>query len=556
MEARMSDGQDGQGDQGGRDDNGSEELRNRLAAIVTSSDDAIISKSLDGVIQTWNRGAEQIFGYLAEEAVGRPITIIIPQDRLDEEMNILRRVRGGARIDHFQTVRRTKDGQLLDISLTVSPVRNAAGEIIGASKCARDITKQKHAETALRRAQEDREHLLLAERSARSEAERLGRLKDEFLATLSHELRTPLNTILGWATLLRRLPSLGPDYARGLETIERNARAQAQIIGDLLEMSRIVSGKVQLDVQSVNLNEIVGAALDVIQPSVEAKKLCVRAMLDADRGRIRGDFNRLQQVFWNLLTNAVKFTPPKGHINVSLARVDSHVEVAIEDSGVGIEPEFLPFVFDRFRQADSSTTRSHGGLGLGLSIVKHLVELHGGSVRVKSAGKDQGSTFFVTLPIAATQGETGGRTEPALEDIDIATLDLPNLADARVLVVDDEPDARFLVTRIIEEAGGRARSADSAAAALALIAAEPFDLLVSDVGMPGTDGFQLIRTIRKLERPEIANLPAIALTAYARADDRKRALLMGYQAHLAKPIDPRELVAAIASLLRVTVRPD
>jgi len=307
-------------------------------------------------------------------------------------------------------------------------------------------------------------------------------------------------------------------------------------------------------VQSVSLNEIVRAALDVIQPSVEAKRLDVRTNLDGELGRIRGDFNRLQQVFWNLLTNAVKFTPPKGCIEVSLARVNSHVEVAIEDSGIGIEPAFLPYVFDRFRQADSSTTRNHGGLGLGLSIVKQLVELHGGSVLVKSAGKGQGSTFVVMLPVAAVHIETEGRTEPDLAEIDLATLDLPNLAGARVLVVDDEFDARYLVSRIIDEAGGRTRSAESADAALALLAAETFDIMVSDVGMPGTDGFQLIRAIRQGDRPEIAKLPAIALTAYARADDRKRALWMGFQAHLAKPIDPRELVAAIASLLNVTAR--
>jgi PAS domain S-box-containing protein len=530
----------------------SDELRNRLAAIVQSSDDAIISKSLDGIIQTWNRGAEQIFGYLAEEAIGQSITLIIPSNRIEEEMGILARLRKGERIDHFQTVRRRKDGALIDISLTVSPIRSASGVIIGASKCAREITAQKRAEAALHRAEAEREELLAAERHARGEAERMGRLKDEFLATLSHELRTPLNTILGWSTLLRRMKPGSADYSKGLETIERNARAQSQIIGDLLEMSRIISGKVQLDVQPVNLNEIIEASLDVIRPSVEAKKIRVRTVLDAKVGRIRGDYNRLQQVLWNLLTNAVKFTPSHGRIDVVMERVNSHVEISVEDSGVGIKPEFLPFVFDRFRQADASTTRTHGGLGLGLSIVKHLLELHGGTARVKSPGEGKGSTFIVTLPISAIHNSEEALPErSSLEDIDVGAVELPQLRGARTLVVDDEADARYLIARIIEEAGGAAVIASSAEDALHRLGTEPVDILISDIGMPQMDGYQLIQRVRKLDQPRLAKIAAIALTAYARADDRQRALLMGYQMHLAKPVDPRELIAGIASLLNI-----
>jgi PAS domain S-box-containing protein len=537
----VADGKDGQ-----------EELQNRLAAIVASSDDAIISKSLDGVIQTWNRGAEQMFGYLAEEAIGQAITLIIPSNRSDEEVGILQRLRREERIDHFQTVRQRKDGTLLDISLTVSPIHNASGEIIGASKCARDITAQKRAEAALQRAELEREQLLAAERAARADAERLGRMKDEFLATLSHELRTPLNTILGWSTLLRRLKRDSPDYTKGLETIERNARAQAQIIGDLLEMSRIISGKTQLDIQSINLNEIIEASLDVIRPSVEAKKIRVRTVLDAKVGRIRGDYNRLQQVLWNLLTNAVKFTPANGRIDVVLERVNSHMEVSVEDSGIGIKPEFLPFVFDRFRQADPSTTRSHGGLGLGLSIVKHLVELHGGSVRVKSPGEGRGSTFIVALPISVIRiDEEASLERTSFDAIDLSTVALPQLAGTRALVVDDEPDARYLIARIIEESGGSAVTASGAEEALQCLGAEAIDIVISDIGMPQVDGYHLIQKIRKLEQPALAKTVAIALTAYARADDRQRALLMGYQMHLAKPVDPRELIAGIASLLNI-----
>jgi signal transduction histidine kinase len=274
--------------------------------------------------------------------------------------------------------------------------------------------------TEFRQAAAEREHLLNSERAARAEAERLGRMKDEFLATLSHELRTPLNAVLGWATLLRRIEPGSIDHAKGLDTIERNARAQAQIIEDLLDMSRIISGKVQLDVQSVNLHDVISAAVDAVRPAAEARGLRLRTVLDAKLSPIRGDANRLQQVLWNLLTNAVKFTAPGGRVDVVLERVNSHVEISVEDSGIGIKPEFLAFVFDRFRQADASTTRRHGGLGLGLSIVKHLVELHGGSVRVKSAGENQGATFIVALPISAVRAGDAERHErPSFAEVDL-----------------------------------------------------------------------------------------------------------------------------------------
>jgi PAS domain S-box-containing protein len=648
-----------------------EVARNRLAAIVENSDDAIISKTLEGIIVTWNQGAQRIFGYSAEEVIGRPITILIPADHENEEPAILERLRRGERVDHYQTVRQRKDGTLLDVSLTISPVRDATGVIVGASKIARDITFQKSAERALqasdsrfrllansapvliwlgdrtkgctwfnetwlaftgrapeqelgfgwtenvhpddlsgllsayteafeanksfryeyricranrewrwltqtavplfesasgalsgyvgscvditdfRRVETEKEQLLGAERAARSEAERLGHLKDEFLATLSHELRTPLNAILGWATLLRRVPIGSADHARGLDTIERNARVQSQIIGDLLDMSRIISGKVQLDVQPVDLQEVISAAVDAVRPSADAKNLRLHVMLDAKAGRMRGDPSRLQQVFWNLLTNAVKFTPSKGRIDVVLERVNSHVEISVADSGVGIKPEFLAFVFDRFRQADASTTRRYGGLGLGLSIVKHLAELHGGSVRVKSAGEGQGSTFIVALPISVMRDaeSTSSTVRPTFAEVDVAAVELPSLAGVTALVVDDEPDARILMNRLIEERGGRALMAASVPEALQILENGGIDILVSDIGIPEVDGYQLIRKIRAQEGQ--THLMAIALTAYARHQDRQRALLAGYQMHLAKPVDPRELIAGIASLLNI-----
>ena len=651
----------------------SEEIRSLLAEVVASSDDAIITKTLDGIITSWNRGAQHMFGYTADEVIGQPVTLLIPPEHLDEEPDILQRLRRGIRIEHYETIRRRKDGSLLNVSLSVSPVRDTSGKIVGASKIARDITHQKREAEAIRasevrfrlmadcapvliwmadtsksctwfnkawldfssRAMEqeigfgwvqnihpddldrflqtysahfdartgfkaeyrfrrrdgewrwvinnavplheapdgafsgyigscvditefrqaatDREQLLVSERAARSEAERLGRMKDEFLATLSHELRTPLNAILGWATLLRRVQVGSDDYLKGLETIERNARVQTQIIADLLDMSRIISGKVQLDVQPVDLHEVLSAALDSVRPSADAKQLRVRATLDAKAGRIRGDANRLQQVFWNLLTNAVKFTPAAGHIDVVLERVNSHVEISVEDSGIGIKPEFLAFVFDRFRQADASITRRHGGLGLGLSIVKHLVELHGGTVRVKSPGENQGSTFIIALPISVVRRTDSGRYErPGLSDVDL--FGLPSLAGVTVLIVDDEPDARLLVSRIVEERGARAVMAQTGEEALRILNEGAVNILVSDIGMPDYDGYKFIQQIRMCEPKAVRNIPAIALTAYARAEDRQRALLAGYQMHLAKPVEPRELVAGIASLLNVPYR--
>jgi PAS domain S-box-containing protein len=405
--------------------------------------------------------------------------------------------------------------------------------------------------TEMRNAASERESLLEAERAARADAERLGRLKDEFLATLSHELRTPLNAVLGWTTLLRRLPPGGPDHTKGLETIERNARAQAQIIDDLLDMSRIISGKVQLDVQAVNLRDVVEAAIDGVRPLVDAKRLRLRATLDAKIGAVRGDAGRLQQVMWNLLTNAAKFTPPDGRINVVLERVNSHVEISVEDSGIGIKPEFLAFVFDRFRQADASTTRRHGGLGLGLAIVKHLVELHGGSVRVKSPGEGQGASFIVALPVSSVRtGESGRHERPSFDEVDLFSLELPGLEGTVALVVDDEADARVLVGRLMEERQGQAVLAGSADEAFDILGRQHIDILISDVGMPGVDGYELIRRIRAADA-RWARVPAIALTAYARAEDRQRALLAGFQMHLSKPVEPRELIAGIASLVNL-----
>jgi CheY-like chemotaxis protein/nitrogen-specific signal transduction histidine kinase len=396
----------------------------------------------------------------------------------------------------------------------------------------------------------ERERLLESERAARSEAERLGHLKDEFLATLSHELRTPLNAIQGWSDLLRRSNLSEQDRERGLETIDRNARVQAQIINDLLDMSRIVSGKTHLEVQPVNLHEVIHNAIEAVRPSANAKRIRIHTMLDASIGLTRGDPGRLQQVLWNLLTNAVKFTPAGGRVHVVLERVNSHVEILVEDTGIGIKPDFLPFVFDRFRQADPSTTRRYGGLGLGLSIVKNLVELHGGSVRVKSPGENQGSTFIVALPVPIVRSVDRMGMHADEHDRFV----LPALNGHDILIVDDEPDARALVGRILEERGARVTLVASAMEALDALRSQPIDLIVSDIGMADVDGYEFIRRVRAEGAPPGKRIPAIAVTAYARAEERQRSLLAGYQMHISKPIEARELIAGIASLLDIAGR--
>lgn len=713
-----------------------ERARAHLAALVASSEDAIVSKTLDGIITSWNAAAERLFGHTAAEMLGESILRIIPEELHHEETEILAKLRMGQRISRYETVRLHKDGRRIEVSLTVSPVRDATGRIVGAAKIAHDITNRRRAERALKEEAEaletlnrvgqavaaqldlerivqivtdaateltgaqfgaffynvtsesnesywlyalsgapreafaqfpmprntevfgptfhgqgvvrsddirkdprygknepyhgmppghlpvtsylavpvtthtgtvmgglffghplpgvfteraerlalgiaaqasiamthanmfrtlrereaqlkqianEREQILESERTARSEAERLSHMKDEFLATLSHELRTPLNAIQGWATLLRQREVSREDRERGLETIERNVRAQAQIVNDLLDMSRIISGKIHLEVQPLHLHEVVNNSIEAVRQSASAKGVRIQAMLDSSIGLVRGDPNRLQQVLWNLLSNAVKFTPRGGRIQVILERVNSHVEIVIEDTGIGIRADFLPYVFDRFRQADPTTTRRFGGLGLGLSIVKNLVELHGGSVRVKSAGENQGSTFVVALPVSHVRSEDTARVQrpPVVAD-PLEAIELPRLDGVRVLIVDDEPDGRALIARILEGRGADPISAPSAEEALALLTRERVDILLSDIGMPDMDGYELMRRVRLLDGARVNPIPAIAVTAYARPEDRQRSLLAGYHMHLSKPIEARELVAGIASLLRLT----
>jgi PAS domain S-box-containing protein len=418
-----------------------------------------------------------------------------------------------------------------------------------------DITDRKHAE-------EQRLAVLAAERAARAEAERAGQMKDEFLATLGHELRTPLNAIVGWAQILKSNPSNEVDVIEGIEVIERNARAQTQIIEDLLDMSRIISGKVRLDVRRVDLPAVIEAAVETVRHAADAKGVRLQTVLDSMTDGVQGDANRLQQIFWNLISNAVKFSPRGARVQIVLERVASHVEVRVLDTGEGIAAEFLPHVFERFRQADSSTTRRHGGLGLGLAIVKQLVELHGGSVTATSAGVGKGATFTVMLPISAVgagrapeevSAEGRWRVEEPVTWAPEDRRPLVALGGLKVLVVDDEPDARAVVRRLLEDCEATVVTAGSAAEAFEAFRQDRPQVLVSDIGMPGEDGLALVSRIRKLEASEGGQVPAIALTAYARSQDRAQALSAGFQSHIVKPVDPNELIATVANLAGVRV---
>jgi PAS domain S-box-containing protein len=463
------------------------------------------------------------------------------------------------------------DGHLPVRSYLAVPVVSRSGEVIGglffghsrpgvftervervllgiAAQASVAVDNARLFETAHKAAQE-REALLESERHARTEAERASAMKDEFLATLSHELRTPLTAILGWAQALRVGKSSEAEMRQGLETIERNARMQTQLIEDLLDMSRITSGKLRLDIQPVDPMQFIEAAIEAVRPAAEAKSIRLQRVLDPGAGPVSGDPSRLQQVVWNLLSNAIKFTPKGGKVQVVLQRVNSQVEIGVTDTGIGIEPQFLPYVFDRFRQADASTTRSVGGLGLGLAIVKQLVDMHGGCVSVASAGPNRGATFTVLLPLAAVHRSSDAvRTHPKGLSYDSFDLRCPDLSGITVLVVDDAEDSRVLVQRLLEECHARVLTAASGAEGLRLIDSVHPDVLVSDIGMPDMDGYQFLRAVRALGPDRGGHLPAVALTAFARLEDRTRALRAGYLAHLAKPIEAAELMATLASI--------
>jgi PAS domain S-box-containing protein len=447
------------------------------------------------------------------------------------------------------TVAGGKESEQMQQSVRISPLTHD-GRVIGTLTIIDDVTERVAREAELQAQLEARSQLLAREKSAREEAEEANRLKDEFLATISHELRTPLTAIIGWSNMLRDGKLEEPLSMRAVETIYRNAQAQNQLIADLLDVSRIISGKLRLDVRRISLPPIVEAALDAVRPAAEAKGIRLHSLIDPQTGPISGDADRLQQIIWNLLTNAIKFTPKGGRVQVKLERVDSHVEITVSDSGLGISPKFLPYVFDRFRQADAATTRVHGGLGLGLSIVRQLTELHGGMARVESEGEGKGATFVITLPFIAVKSAQvePEHINPTAGD-NIAALDyLPSLEGVRVLVVDDEQDTRELLRAMLEKCGSEVTTASSAPEALDVIERVRPDVLVSDLGMPGEDGYSLIAKVRALPAERGGRTPAAALTAYARVEDRLHVLRSGFQLHLPKPVEPMELATVVANL--------
>ena len=438
-----------------------------------------------------------------------------------------------------------RDGHVIWVEAHSQVVLDDHGQPAGMRGVTLDISERKQLER-------ERAELLQRERAARSDAVAANRLKDDFLATLSHELRTPLNAILGYIRMLRRGVFDEARREHALQVVERNASTLTQMVEDVLDVSRIVAGKIRLNVQPVDVARVLEEAIATVKPAADARGVTLEAVLDSGAGPVAGDPERLQQVLWNLLSNAVKFTPREGRVQIRLERVHSHVEIVVSDTGVGIPPEFLPHVFERFRQADSRFSREYGGLGLGLAIARELVHLHGGSIEAVSEGVGKGATFRVRLPLMIVHG-TATRESIGPSETDVgAAADSPDarLDGVRVLAVDDDPDATSLMREVLEAAGASVLSAHSAPAALSILAREHPDVLLTDIGMPGMDGFMLIAKVRASADPATREIPAAALTAYARSEDRVRALKSGFQMHLAKPIDPAELIAAVLSLAR------
>ena len=522
------------------------ETASHMRAVLDTALDAVISMDATGRVTFWNPRAEQIFGWSREEAVGKPVAelIIPPNKRAAHASGLAHYLRTGEgrllnRRVEMIAVRR--DGSEVPVELALVAVQE--GEYHTFSAFLRDITERKRAEA-------ERDRLFMAAEKARTEAEAASRAKDEFLATLSHELRTPLTSIVGWVYLLRSGKLDPSGVARGLETIDRNAMLQAQLVSDILDMSRIMAARFRLNVRPVELAPVVAAAIDSLVPAASAKSIRLQPVLDPSTGIVSGDADRLQQVVWNLLSNAIKFTPEGGRVDVTLQRVDAHLELTVSDTGRGVAPGFLPHLFERFRQADASTTRAHGGLGLGLAIVRHITELHGGTVQAESEGEGKGTTFRVRFPRGvairgaseqerAPRGETFARAAPA------------PLGGLRLLVVDDEPDTCDVLEAVLRGAGAEVRACRSAAEAFAQLEIWWPDVLLCDIAMPGEDGYSLMRRIRAAQGRYGRALAAVALTARTRAEDREKALSAGFQLHVPKPIDGDDLLAVLARVARV-----
>ena len=533
----------------------------RFRGLLESAPDANVIVNQEARIVLVNAQAEVLFGYRRQELMGEPVERLL-SDHVREALAHQRRAHADRRTRpmsvglNLSAVR--KDGRQFPAEISLSPLGTEEGLLV--IVVIRDITERKHAEeqrTALLREQAARAAAEGARReaeAARALAESVIREKDEFLSVISHELRTPLTAILGWARmLLLRDFGLTGEARQAVTIIDRNAHSQAQLIDDLLDISRVVGGRLPLDLRPVNLCEALEAAVDVVRPTAEAKGLSLT--IDVASGpMVLGDLRRLQQVFWNLLANAVKFTEGGGRITVGLAVVDDQATVTISDTGIGIAADFLPYLFEVFRQADTSSTRKYGGLGLGLAIVRRLVEMHGGSVRAVSAGEGQGATFTVIFPTTrrpAAQAKADTAWQPGAAALPARDGVLTSVDGARVLVVDDEADTRDLVAAVLTSAGADVITAASAGEAFDAVQRAELDVLVADIGMPDEDGYSLMRRIRSLPSVRVAGVPAVALTAYARPEDRDYALAAGFQQHLAKPVDPLELTDVIARLVSI-----
>jgi PAS domain S-box-containing protein len=525
-----------------------QEVHRRLTFHVENTPLAVIEWDSDFRLSRWSPSAERLFGWKAREVLGKRITDwqFVFADDLEEVKKIRTRQLKGIE-EHGVSKNRnyTRDGAVLHCEWYNSVLYDHAGKLESILSLVLDVTARNQAE-------EERANLLLLEQDARKAAEEANRCKDEFLATLSHELRTPLASILGWARLLASGMVDTDKYPQVFATIARNAKAQAQLIDDLLDVSRIITGKMHLDVRPVQLAPIIEATVETVRPAAAAKEIQLKLRLDPKVGEISGDPERLQQLMWNLLSNAIKFTPRKGRVEISLKKVGSQAEIIVRDSGQGIQADFLPHVFERFRQADGSTARKYGGLGLGLAIVRHLTELHGGTVQVESPGELQGSTFKVTMPVLAQESPHAIRKQVerqrSPDNGELSKL-RPALNGLRVLVVDDEIDVRDFAMMTFQECGAESATAASCAEALRILEDWRPDVLVADIAMPDEDGYDLIHKVRALPEDRGGRIPAMALTAYARTEDRVRILSSGYQIHVAKPVEPVELIAAVASLV-------
>jgi PAS domain S-box-containing protein len=512
-------------------------------AFQASPAGLVISRIKDAVVLEVNDSFVAMSGYARDEIVGKSTLEIGLYANPSSREHALEILNEQHFVRDFELTMRRKSGELRRILFSAEPL-DLRGEHCWLT-LSRDITERKHAE-------EERERLLLQEKEAREEAEMASRMKDEFLATISHELRTPLTAILGWASMLNRGSLSQVQTRRALRVIEQSARSQAGLVDDILDTARIITGRLKLDAHPVEIEGVFQAAIDVIRPSAEAKRIALQVAIEDRDGIIFGDANRVQQVIWNLLSNAVKFTSEGGRVEARLSGTRGHIEIAVTDTGLGIDPQFLPYVFDRFRQADSTSTRKYSGLGLGLAIVRHVVEMHGGTVAASSPGKGQGATFKVRFPRASDillQSEkrlSGSGWKQPTQSFQMG--DKQNLGGVRVLVVDDDLDTLEMVKVILQDRGAEVTTASSAGEALEALEHALPDALVSDLAMPEQDGYELIAAIRKRGPERGGNIPAVALTAYARVEDRVRALTAGFQMHVPKPVDATELAAVVANL--------